>query len=248
MSNSFNISVKPEIASLEAKVDIIDTEVDQIRLDVTDVHDTDLPAVKSDTGPVRNDVTAIHDTMLPSVMTNVAAIRNDVTDIHDVNLPLVKTDTGAIRNDVNDITTLINAIKTKTDATPQKVRGKFYCAYLSTSLTVPTDVVNVSGQGKLLILAIVSTTVDHGIELNLTVDGVAWEPLTHLGDTNAQACVQSANINTGEKLIMLIPQTSQPEPRLFDLEFSSSLLIQIKKYEAGMAYVACRAIYLVDNF
>lgn len=40
MSNTFNISVKPEIAALEAKVDIIDTEVDAIRA-------TDLPDIET---------------------------------------------------------------------------------------------------------------------------------------------------------------------------------------------------------
>jgi len=118
MSNSFNISSAVELAAIEAKVDIIDTEVDTIRAtdlpaikndtgpirnDVTAIHDTNLPAVKVDTGSIRNDVTAIHDTNLPAVKTDTGAIRNDMTDVHDVNLPAVKTDTGAVRNDMNDV-------------------------------------------------------------------------------------------------------------------------------------------------
>ncbi len=64
MSNSFNISVKPEIAAVKA-------DTADIRTDVTAIHDTDLPAVKTDTADIRTDVTAIHDTNLPAVKTVV---------------------------------------------------------------------------------------------------------------------------------------------------------------------------------
>lgn len=112
MANSFNISVKPEIAAAVVKIDSIKADTGPIRNDVTAIHDTDLPSVKNDTGPVRNDVTALHDTMIPSLMLDTGAIRNDMTDIHDTDLPLVKIDTGAIRNDVDDCKVGIAAIPT----------------------------------------------------------------------------------------------------------------------------------------
>lgn len=45
MSNSFNISVKPEIAAAVVKIDAVKTDTADIRTDVTAIHDTDLPAV-----------------------------------------------------------------------------------------------------------------------------------------------------------------------------------------------------------
>lgn len=59
MSNSFNISVAPEIAALESKVDTIDTEVDAIRA-------VDLPAI---------------DTLIDTVDTEVGVIDGIVDTI-----------------------------------------------------------------------------------------------------------------------------------------------------------------------
>lgn len=81
MSNSFSISVKPEIAALKA-------DTADIRTDVTAIHDTALPAVKTETGYILTGVTSIHDVLLPAIDgkldTNLAAIiaktiRGDVT-------------------------------------------------------------------------------------------------------------------------------------------------------------------------
>ncbi len=69
-----------------------------------DIHDTDLPLVKTDTGNIRSiDVMALasDNVDLDNVVDAVGVI---VADIHDTDLPLVKTDTGNIRGtDVVDI-------------------------------------------------------------------------------------------------------------------------------------------------
>lgn len=80
MSNSYNISMAPKVAAVQAAVDAN-------ALVTTNIHDVDLPAV-GEIG-IANGVI--------------------ITNIHDVDLPAVKTDTGNIRSvDVPDIKNEIN--------------------------------------------------------------------------------------------------------------------------------------------
>lgn len=94
MSNSFNISVKPEIAAVKAVVD-----ANSVIL--VDVHDTDLPAVKTDTADIRTDATVIRDTDLPAAVT---AIGTNLSKLNNI-----------INNLLPDITTEINDNETKID-------------------------------------------------------------------------------------------------------------------------------------
>jgi len=84
MSNSFNISVKPEIAALETKVDTIDTEVDAIRAeDVLNIridlntNETKIEANKTVIDENKVILVDLHDTDLPSVATIVTAIQTN---------------------------------------------------------------------------------------------------------------------------------------------------------------------------
>ncbi len=154
MANSYNISLAPDVAAVKVVVDtiLVDTDV-TIPADITahkvatdasgvitaNIHDTDLPLVKTDTAAILVDtdvtipadiaahkvatdasgvITAnIHDTDLPLVKTDTGDIRTDVTAIHDTDLPLVKTDTAAILDDTDaTIPAQITAHKVATDA------------------------------------------------------------------------------------------------------------------------------------
>ncbi len=137
MSNSFNISALFEIAAVK-------TVVDANKIAVDNIHDTDLPAVKTDTGDIRNDVTAIHDTDLPSVKTFVTAIRETdvgnimvningtkakvdanklvIDDIHDIDLPAVHTRLTSVEATVSFIRNPdISAVKTVVDANKDSI-------------------------------------------------------------------------------------------------------------------------------
>jgi len=88
MSNSFNISVKPEIAAAVVKIDAIKTVIDDIHntdlLNVTnivttsyaavlDIHDTDLPAAVVKIDANKAVVDAIRATDVPNIQTNIDA-------------------------------------------------------------------------------------------------------------------------------------------------------------------------------
>ncbi|KKM76707.1 hypothetical protein LCGC14_1377410 [marine sediment metagenome] len=74
MGNSFNISVAPEIAALDAKVDIIDTEVDAIRA-------VDLPAIDTLIDIVDTEVDAIRTLNLPAILTLIGTVDTVVDGI-----------------------------------------------------------------------------------------------------------------------------------------------------------------------
>jgi len=85
MSNSFNISVIPEIAALETKVDTVDTVVDAIR--ATDV---------------------------PDIQTNIDANETKIDAIPtDPLFALIPSDDSIVASDPNDTTTSLTYVKIK---------------------------------------------------------------------------------------------------------------------------------------
>lgn len=254
MSNTFNISVKPEISAVSAKVDANKTVIDAIkndtgpiRNDVTAIHDTNLPVVMAKVSAIRNDVTAIHDSMLPSVKLDTAALRNDVTDIHDTDLPLVKTDTGAIRNDINDINAIVNAIKTKTDALPQSFRGTIRSVKGASSLQTWNTILDVSGSGILLALPFRTTDLSNTVSVQIVYDGITCVGVSHTGDTDYQFAtpdMASASLN-----IITLNSFSYSDGfmKYLNLEFTTTLLIQIKRIGTPVEDVEALPIYILDG-
>ena len=80
MSNSFNISVKPEIAAAVVKIDANKAVIDNI-------HDVDLPAAKTVIDSNSTIISDIHDTDLPAAKTVIDSNSTIITDIHDTDLP-----------------------------------------------------------------------------------------------------------------------------------------------------------------
>ncbi|MBA7700158.1 hypothetical protein ES703_108867 [subsurface metagenome] len=126
MSNSFNISVKPEIAALEAKIDIIDTEVGLI-------HTSDLP---------------------------------------DIAAQIVTVDT-----EIGVIDGIVDAIKIKTDATPQNVRGHFTRYFAQEPSENFSDVCNITGHGILNWIILKPTVSTDTLEMRITIDGIVSQPI-----------------------------------------------------------------------
>jgi hypothetical protein len=117
-------------------------DVAAIHTHIDDIHDTDLPAVKTvvddihtDVGTAITNIGDVHATDLPAVMsmltdihnTDLPAVKTQTQDIHDT-LDLAHTDIDAILADTNELQVdnvnggrtdlLIDAIKAKTDLIP----------------------------------------------------------------------------------------------------------------------------------
>ena len=109
MSNSFFISLQPDISILSGKIDDNKTVID-------DIHDTDLPAAQTVVDSIRStDVPAIQ-TNIDANETKIDSVSSVVDNIHDADLPAVKTVVDSIRStDVPAIQTNINDNETKID-------------------------------------------------------------------------------------------------------------------------------------
>ncbi len=239
MANSFNISVKPEIAAVKA-------DTADIRTDVTAIHDTALPAVKTDTDDIRTDVTAIHDTNLPAVKTDTDDIRTDVTAIHDTNLPAVKTDTGNILTNVATIDGIVDEILLDTDALPQNVRGKLYTTRLVTTNAAFQEVVNVSGHGKIVGIGLIIADAGDTIQVKLTLDGLLFGVLSHTGDVLDHSIVFNCIAVISPVMVLLdCPPTNYHQ---FDVEFETSFLLECCRSDGIGGNVIVGTSYLLDSF
>jgi len=219
MANSFNISVKPEIAALEAKVDIIDAEVDTIR-------STDIPGV---------------DTKLTTVDAVVDNIRN-------IDVPNIQTNIDANETKIDTIDDIVDAVKLKTDLTPQLVRGTFNGTQFDTTSGTFVTVLTITGSGKLCSLGIKVTNAADTIELRVTIDSFVFQTLSFTGSTDDQLVV----IDQRDLAVVNYNLSNFARPpvaqSLFDIEFSTSLLIEIRRSAGTGAKVVCRAFYSLDTF
>ena len=219
MSNSFNISVAPEIAALSALVTIVDTVVDSIR-------SADVPAIQAN---------------IDSNEAKIDAETAIITDIHDTDLP-------GVAADVTVIDTVVDAIKVKTDATPQNVRGKFYQAHLATTQGSYQDVVNVSGHGTLYKVTIGCMDAADTIRILLTLDGTAFSFLEYTGDTVLQNVLINLDGGLGSGLYLKTLSDVNSDTNLFNCEFESSLLVQIYRSAGSAGQVYCKVGYSIDTF
>ncbi len=147
MSNSFNISVKPEIAAAVAKIDAIDAVVDAIR--GTDVVN------------------------LASLIAN-NAVAIEVIHANDIPGTNAKVELNLAAIDIID--GIADAIKLKTDLIPQNVRGKHYLAFLTHNTTSLADVVNITGShGKLYQLMLKNVPDVTSSRIIVTLDGTACQ-------------------------------------------------------------------------
>ena len=211
MSNSFNISVKPEIAALETKIDTVDTVVDNIRS--TDV---------------------------PNIQTNINVNETKI-DIIDAIVDYIQaTDLPTIMTAVTTVDSVVDAIKLKTDATPQIVRGSIAYDNLSTSNSSYQDVTNITGQGKLHTLIGRCGDAADTIQILLTIDAYSFAAWTFTGD----ALYHCLTIGEANNLYLITNNLR----RQINLEFDTSLRIQVRRSGGVAANVECMAYYLLDDF
>jgi len=175
MSNSFNISVIPEIAALEVKVD--------------------------------------------TAITNIATVD-----------------------------TVVDAVKLKTDATPQLVRGQSHYLNFSTGSNVWTDALNIAGSGKLLQLSFGVSDAGTNIACRITIDGVTSGEVSHIGDTVGWIILPVLT-TTGSALLELRKVLASTFIGNFSaIEFDSSLQIEVRRTADPGATVYCNALYVLDAF
>lgn len=71
MANSFNISVKPEIAAAVVKIDANKAAIDASRTEIDSIRSNDLPGLDTKIDYVGNIVVDLHDNDIPAVNTNI---------------------------------------------------------------------------------------------------------------------------------------------------------------------------------
>jgi len=157
MANTFDISVKSDIAAVSAIVQANQTEIAAIR-------GADLATL---VGEINANELLLDSILDPTLVNLASAVANNAVSI------------GVIDG-------IADAIKLKTDIIPQKVRGSLKYAFATTTSAELIELLNVTGQGSLFHLGIFCTNGGDTIELKLTVDGTAWDVTTHTGDTVRQ--------------------------------------------------------------
>lgn len=208
MSNSFYISVSPELAALETKIDIIDTVVDTIR--ATDV---------------------------PNIQTNIDANETKIDLIRGTDVPNIQTNIDANETKIDTIDGIVDAIKTKTDATPQKIRGNLSFPYAQTTFDVLLDVCNITGQGKLNYINISTSNVASTVELTIIIDGVTGTLVTHTGDNLIMRVFPMDSDYSGSSFTFGKTVLTTSDANLINLEFDTSLHIQLRRSAGPVANV-----------
>lgn len=248
MSNSFNISSAVEIAALDAKVVLVDAVVDAIRA-------TDIPALDAKLVIVDTVVDAIHLTDVFDIQTNINVneskidtLNTNVGSIISTYLPGIITEVDANETKIDTIDGIVDAIKTKTDAMPQNVRGKWYTAQLSTQSGTFVELLNVSGHGRLDLLTVKCVNAGDTLEYIVTLDGVPFDTMSHgTVDTNFNAsptCVHASGVT---KKIVDYLDAGDNDYR-FNLEFESSLVITLRRSAGANDDVCAKVYYTLDSF
>ncbi|MBA7542017.1 hypothetical protein ES705_34333 [subsurface metagenome] len=213
MSNSFNISVKPEIAALETKVDTIDTIVDLIR-------GTDVPALDS----------------------KLSVIDTVVDQIRDIDVPNIQTNIDANETKIDTIDGIVDAIKLKTDATPQNVRGELLYAQLSTANAAFQTVCDVSGHGVIRSI-LVKCDASDTLEIQLTNDGTVLSVWSGNGSKVITCHPYRPDVD-----ILELVGLADPGPHLLFLEFDTSFKLEIRRSIGTTDDVHCKVNYTLDGF
>ena len=240
MSNSFNISVAPEIAALDAKIDIIDTEVDAVRA-------VDLPALDAKIDIIDTEVDAIRSLNLPAILTSIGTVDTVVDAIRAVDVPNIQTNIDANETKIDTIDTVVDSIKVRTDYIPLKFTPHFSLAYLNTNSLSYVDVLNVTGQGFLYYINMQATGAATKFYIKITLDSIPSQELFYVGDTIWQHIIFVDDYSNSDYFILerLAFSTVQIAP--INIHFDTSCLIQIKRADTD-ALIKCKVGYSVLSF
>lgn len=185
---------------------------------------------------------------LAALDTKVDANKAVVDAIRAVDIPalVVEIDANEVKIDtaIANIATVggtVDAIKLKTDATPQKVRGKLHKAQLTTANAAFVTLCDISGQGIVRNIFVISDAADN-IEVKLTIDTRVISGT--FNGTRYLSCAPSYPNNDTFQL----DQLTQPIDVNIFLEFDSAFKIEIRRSAGTTDDVHCKVFYTLDNF
>ena len=191
----------------------------------------------------------ISDALLIAALEAKVDIVDTVVDtIRATDVPAIQTNIDANETKIDTIDSVVDAIKIKTDAMPQMVRGSFTIAGMNYGGDTQTNLVNVTGSGKLLQMSIACSTAGLTVELQTTIDGVASALITHTGDTENMIVYPVARIASNTILQFLTILASSYDNNFSNIEFDTSLQIQIRRSAGPGGDIYATAYYIVDNF
>ena len=219
MSNSFNISVKPDIAAVKAVVDA--------------VRATDVPNIQ---------------TNIDANETKIDANKTIVDLIRFTDFPYTNSLIAANESKIDTIDGIADAIKLKTDLIPQNVRGSWAYAQLTTSSGTLVDLLNITGQGILHSLMIKLQDVADTLEIVVTPDSNPFAAKTLTGtiaDNWVFPAPYTANVDSK---ILASAEFPTNRFAIFNLSFDTSLLIQLRRSAGTANTVSAKVYYTVDDF
>lgn len=167
MPNSFNISVKPEIAAVK-------TVVDANKVILLDVQGTKITSILTAIGLNKTELDGIRGADLTSILTAIGLNKTELDGIRDADLTSILTEIDANETKIDANKTAIDLIKVISDAlssTPKTANAGITLATFSTVIEVA------SGSGFLVSINAVSRlTAATTCNIKITIDG------TPLGD------------------------------------------------------------------
>lgn len=183
---------------------------------------------------------------IAAAVVKIDANKTVIDAIRATDVPGINTNISANQTLIETIGGIVDAIKLKTDATPQNVRGKFYSVSASITSSEFVELVNVSGHGKLHAIGLYLVNADDTMELKLTIDGTVFDTLAYTGGTAGQMVFLYLPGYPGPTLTRT--QVPQISPCLMNLEFNSTLLIEFRRSAGTAAAVVCISSYILDDF
>ncbi len=241
MSNSFNISLASEIASVKSIVD-------ENKVNITYLHVNDFPILHAVILNNEAKLGTIINTDLPAVKADTADIRTDVTIIHDTTLGAMNSYITDIRNEVRVIDPIVDAIKLKTDDIQQNVRGDYTLFYATSNSIVEVEVCNITGHGKLNYLWGRCANAADTVSIVIYLDGIPSRELIHTGDTIIQMIIISDNYNVETFFQTQFIPHDEATQYLMNLEFATSCQITVRRSAGTTDLVHCKACVSIDPF
>ena len=174
--------------------------------------------------------------------------KSSLSGIRGADLNSILTNIGVNTSAIGVCAGILDDILEDTAALPQNVRGKFYSLRLATGEIGFQDVVNFSGHGKINKIVFNSIDAATTIFIKIILDGTSFATFSHIGDTNDHILILWESPAVADIFLTSIPFTNA-DNNLFNLEFNSSLLVQISSGQEGASnIVQCRVNYTLDAF
>ncbi|NVM55346.1 MAG: hypothetical protein HWN66_16685 [Candidatus Helarchaeota archaeon] len=225
MPNTFNISVKPEIAAVSALVTIVDTVVDAIRA-------TDVPGINSN---------------IDANETKLIIIDTVCDQIRDIDVPNIQANIDSNETKIDTVDTVVDAIQVKTDGLPYKIRGVFSVAYEISDSGTLLDVINISGQGKLFYIVIRCDNAGDTVEVVLTVDNATSRAYAFTGSSVFQVVYLSDAYSLVNGFDLNSQDVTTSDINSFNLEFATALRVQFRRSAGTNDNVRCKVGYSLDD-